>query len=111
MSPGYLPLEGRAAGSRRPWLGMFTSETGGQVEVVGVAQDGPAARHGVQPGDVIVKVGDDPVTGMADMFRKMWSRGGAGVSIPLTILRGSAAMTLHVVSDDRNNRLKPQRRD
>ncbi len=32
------------------------------VLITGVLQDGPAAKGGVQPGDVVTKVGDEPIT-------------------------------------------------
>ncbi|MDP6345975.1 MAG: S1C family serine protease [Alphaproteobacteria bacterium] len=104
-----LLSEGRASGSYRPWLGVFATDVQGRVEVVGVAQEGPAARSGMQPGDVIVKVGGQTVAGIADMYRKMWALGPAGVDVPMTILRDTYAFDLKVRSEDRHERLKYQR--
>jgi len=38
------------------------------VLITGVLQDGPAARGGLRPGDVVVKVGDRPVQSTSDLF-------------------------------------------
>ena len=35
---------GRAKRPARPWLGMYTTEVGGQLVVAGLADGGPAAR-------------------------------------------------------------------
>jgi len=104
-----LLTQGRAASAPRPWLGMFTAENEGRLEVVGIADDAPAARAGIKPGDVVVKVGDDVVADLAGMYRRIWAIGPAGAKIPLTVLRGSIALTLEVVSEDRYRRLKLQR--
>ena len=101
-----LLSEGRAAGSRRPWMGMLTSETENGLEIVGLAPKGPAETHGIKLGDVVIKVGDDVVHSMAGMYRKIWAIGDAGVEVPLTILRGSTALRLGVTSEDRYHRLK-----
>jgi serine protease DegQ len=38
------------------------------VLITGVLQDGPAAKGGVRPGDVVVKVGDKAVPNTGDLF-------------------------------------------
>jgi len=101
--------EGRTAASQRPWMGMFTAEVEGQVEVIGLAQDGPAERSGLQAGDIIVKVNGEIIASMADLYRKAWSTGPAGVAIPMTVLRDAYAFDLSLKSEDRYARLKLQR--
>jgi len=53
--------------------------------VVGIYRNCPADRAGIQPGEIVVSVNDEPVTSLAEMFRKVWSMGSAGVEVPLTI--------------------------
>jgi len=102
--------EGRTAGSYRPWMGLFTAEVEGHVEVIGLAQDGPAEQAGLQAGDVIVKVNSQPIATMIDLYRKALSSGKAGVDIPMTVLRDTYAFDLVVKSEDRYARLKFQYR-
>jgi S1-C subfamily serine protease len=103
--------EGRTAGSYRPWMGLFTAEVEGHVEVIALAQDGPAETAGLQAGDVIVKVLGLPITTMVNLYRTAWSAGKAGIDIPMTILRDTYAFELIVKSEDRYTRLKFQHRD
>lgn len=101
--------DGRTAASYRPWMGLFTAEVEGQVQVIGLAQDGPAERSGLQAGDIIVKVNGEPIATMAHLYRKAWSTGKAGVDIPMTVLRDTYAFELILKSEDRYARLKLQR--
>ena len=100
--------EGRTAASHRPWMGLFTAEVEGGVEVIGLAQDGPAERSGLQLGDAIVKVNGTAIASMAELYRKAWSSGSAGVDIKMTVLRDSYAFELTLKSEDRYARLKFQ---
>src|SRR5690606_7202811 len=45
-----LLTQGRADRPPRPWLGVFTAETNGDVVVMNVAQGGPAALAGIRRG-------------------------------------------------------------
>ena len=104
-----LLTNGRAAGPERPWLGMFTTEHRGRVVVTNVAPDGPAERAGLQPGDVILAVGEDVVESMAGLFRSIWRTGEAGVLILLKIRREDATTDITVQSAKRYDylRLRP----
>ena len=51
---------------------MTTSRT---LTVVGVDRNRPADKAGLRPGDVIVGIDDEPVVGLANMFRRVWSLG------------------------------------
>ncbi len=42
----------------RPWLGVFSAESNGDVVVMSVAEGGPAEQAGLQRGDVISDVRD-----------------------------------------------------
>jgi S1-C subfamily serine protease len=100
--------DGRTAASRRPWLGLFTAEVEGRIEVIGLANDGPAMRAGLQVGDVIVKVNGRPIATMIELYRTAWAVGDAGVDIPMTLLRETYAFELALKSEDRYSRLKFQ---
>lgn len=92
---------GRVRRRPRPWLGVFTAEAHGNLVVAHTAEGGPAARAGIEPGDVIVRVAKEPVADLGDLYRRMWRVGPAGAAIPLTIVRGGAAVELSVRSADR----------
>jgi len=92
---------GRRLSPPRPWLGMLVHDDQHDLTVVGVYRNCPADKAGLRPGDVIVGIDDEPVNGLANMFRLMWSLGSAGVDVPLNVLRNAERMQLNVRSGDR----------
>ncbi len=89
----------------RPWLGLYATEVDDRVVIAGVAGKGPAART-LKEGDVVLSVGGMRVTGLAGLFRKVWSLGSAGVKVPMTVHRDGRPMDITVASGDRNRFLK-----
>jgi S1-C subfamily serine protease len=92
---------GRRLAPPRPWLGMLVHDDQHDLTVVGVYRNCPADKAGLRPGDVIVGIDDEPVVGLANMFRRVWSMGSAGVDVPLNVLRNTEKMELLVRSGDR----------
>lgn len=101
-----LLAHGRRAGPYRPWIGLYGMALHDRVFVNHVADGGPAGKAGVRPGDLVVGINGKPVSSLADMYRALWSSGDAGVTVPVTVLRGLALETLDVVSIDRYRWLK-----
>ena len=74
-----------------------------------VADDSPADRGGLKPGDIISDVRDGEVDGLADFYRKVWQSGPAGVDVPLRVVRDGRETWLRIKSADRGSFLrKPQ---
>lgn len=99
-------LSGTNSRPRRPWLGMFSSDSEAGVVVTRVAPGGPAQRAGVRAGDVVDGVAGERPRGVADMYRKIWALGGAGVEVPLRIQRQGVGRDITVPSGDRYRYLK-----
>ena len=96
---------GRRNSPARPWMGMLVQDVGDRL-VVGSTYPGcPADNAGLKPGDIIVAVADEEQTGLAQMFRKVWSLGPAGTDVPLKIVREGQALEIVLHSIDRNARL------
>ena len=83
---GDLLERGRRSGKARPWIGANTAELAGRLVVTRVSPGGPAAKAGIEGGDLILGVAGKPVSGQADFYRKVWSFGPAGISVPLNLL-------------------------
>ena len=96
-----IVLHGRRLSPPRPWLGMLVHDDQQDLTVVGVYRNCPADKAGLRPGDIIVGIDDEPVVGLANMFRRVWSLGSAGVDVPLNVLRNTEKMQLKVRSGDR----------
>ena len=76
-------------------------DCGGRLIVARVSPDGPAARAGLKSGDIVIGVGSDEVTTLAELYRKVWSRGAAGVEVPLKVLQGVQVRDVSLRSMDR----------
>jgi S1-C subfamily serine protease len=96
-----LVAKGRAAGPLRPWLGLNAEEMRGRLFVARVSPEGPAERAGLKSGDIVIGVGADEVTSLAELYRKVWARGEAGVEVPLRVLQGMQLKEITVRSIDR----------
>ncbi len=90
----------------RPWLGLYATEVDDRVVVAGVAGTGPAAEANLRQGDIVLTVGGMKVTGLAHLFRSIWSLGDAGVEVPITVYRDGRPLDVTVMSGDRNRYLK-----
>jgi S1-C subfamily serine protease len=98
-----LLTRGRVDKAPRPWLGVFSAESNGDVVVMNVSDDGPADKAGLQRGDVISDVADGKVAGLADFYRKVWETGPAGAAVPMRIVRDGREKWVRVASADRNS--------
>jgi S1-C subfamily serine protease len=90
----------------RPWLGLYASEVGNNIAIVGVASGGPAEAADVRAGDLVLAVAGVAVSDLGDLFRRVWSLGEAGVDVPLTIDREGSAFDVIIESTDRRRLLK-----
>ena len=101
---------GRSTRAARPWLGLYATPLQGALVVRGLAQGGPAQEAGVRLGDVLLEVGGEPVSELAELFRKVWRVVPAGSEIAMTVARGSNTSHVRVTSADREDFLKKPRR-
>jgi S1-C subfamily serine protease len=101
-----LLANGRRSDPPQPWLGLFLEEYRGRLFVTEVAPEGPAATAGIRPNDLVLGIGGTPVEGLIDFYRKLWSRGAAGIEVPLDLLRGMGTREVAVKSGNRYRYLK-----
>ena len=101
--------KGRPAQAPRPWLGLYSQDTEGGVVVLDVTPGGPASDADVRPGDIILAIDGQSVSGLADLYAKVWALGPAGVMAPLRTRRGRDVVELNVQTIDRASRLKKRR--
>jgi S1-C subfamily serine protease len=103
---GDLLTIGRANRPPRPWLGIYATEVGSNVAILGLASRGPAERADLRAGDIVLRVGGSAVNDLAGLFRRVWALGQAGVEVPLLINREGKTFELRVRSGDRRSFLK-----
>jgi len=98
--------DGRAGNAPKPWLGVNTEEVNGKLIVSRITPGSPAEKSGMKRGDVITSIGGQPPTGLADMYRKIWSRGEAGVDVPVDFERNGGKQHLDIKSMNRLDHLR-----
>jgi S1-C subfamily serine protease len=101
-----LRMYGKRSSAPRPWLGFLVQEVSRHLVVSGIYDDCPADIAGLQVGDVLREVEGEPISGLAELFRRIWRTGDAGVDISLTIMRHRESMSVTVHSTDRDSCLK-----
>ena len=100
---------GRVNRPARPWLGMYSTEIDNKVVVIGISNDGPAARAELKAGDVILAVKGERISSQAAFYRKLWALGNAGVDVPLTVHHEGVTFDVVLASTDRTRLLKAPR--
>lgn len=70
------------------------------VVITGVLQNGPAAKAGMRPGDVIVQVADQPVRSVSDLLNEV-AKLTPGASAEVKIWRQQAQMALQITPAER----------
>jgi S1-C subfamily serine protease len=101
-----LATIGRPNRPARPWLGLYATEIGTSVALLGVAGRGPAHEADLREGDIVLAVAGRPVSSLAELFRRIWALGDAGVEVRLTINREGRTFEVGVPSTDRRRLLK-----
>jgi len=86
------------AGGVRPLPPRMARELGREkaVEIIEVVEDGPAARAGVRPEDLVVAVDDTPVTSVDDLQRLMTGE-RIGARVELELVRSGERRTIEIV--------------
>jgi serine protease Do len=103
-----LQQTGSSKPSRRPWLGLTSSEQAGRVQVVRVNKDSPAQAAGLQPGDVVLAVDGTKVATLEAFYKQVWQHANPDDEIQLTVLQGADVKTLTLKAVDRmSTMLKP----
>jgi S1-C subfamily serine protease len=96
---GRLGIAGQNVPLQRSLVRFFnlTQETG--VLVASVEAGAPAERAGVQEGDVIVALDEQPVPDI-DVLHRLLAEKPIGAAVPLTLLRSPEKLTLAVVPEE-----------
>ncbi len=100
---------GRINEPPRPWLGVYVMEGEGGLIVGGLADGGPAERAGLRAGDRITGFGDDEISDLGTLWRRLWASGAAGSAVRLRLSRDGSDMALRVTTADRAKFLRSPR--
>lgn len=112
---GLLALTAQAAdskaapaqGAQQAALGVYMSETGGHVQVIGVAPGSPAAQAGIRVGDELRKVNDEGIKTARGMTGEI-GEFEPGDHVSVTIARGGTEHKLDATLGARSTVFAPQ---
>jgi S1-C subfamily serine protease len=97
---GYLGFAGATLPLSRRIARHFDFGNARTVRVESVEKSGPAARAGVEPGDLIVRFADQPVNGIDDLHRLLTVE-RIGRPATLTLVRRTEKIELSVTAEER----------
>jgi serine protease Do len=92
---------GSSTRSRRPWLGVTSSEQGGHVFVVRVTKGSPAERAGIQGGDVVLAVDGVGVATLEEFYKRIWAHPNPEDEMKITVMQDSQTKVLTLKGVDR----------
>jgi serine protease Do len=101
-----LQQSGSSVKSRRPWLGLTSSDQDGRIQIVRVSDDSPAQLAGLEAGDLVLAVDGAKVTTLEAFYKKLWDRAEPDAEIKLTVLQGADVNTIVLKAQDRMQLLK-----
>ncbi len=92
--------------SRRPWVGISSTEQGGRVQIVRVNKESPAQQAGLEAGDLVLAVDGAKVTTLEEFYKKLWDRARPDAEISLTVLQGADIKTIVLKPVDRMSTMR-----
>jgi serine protease Do len=101
-----LQQSGSTVKSRRPWLGLTSSDQDGRIQIVRVSDESPAQLAGLEAGDLVLAVDGAKVTTLEAFYKKLWDRAAPDAEVKLTVLQGADLNTIVLKAQDRMLTLK-----
>ncbi len=95
----YIGVEGQDVMLNRRTVRLHDLPVEKGVLVRSVVSDSPAGRSGILGGDVIVGLGDTPISGI-DLLQKVLTEEKVGATLPITLLRKSTKIALHITPEE-----------
>jgi carboxyl-terminal processing protease len=91
IDPAALKASPAAVEEDEPGIGLVVTIDNGELKVISPRDGSPAAKAGIEPGDLIFAIGKEPVYEMSLVQAKERLRGPPGSAVTLTLRRGRGA--------------------
>ena len=101
-----MQQSGSTKQSNRPWLGLTSSDQGGSVRVMRVAEGSPADDAGLTPGLVVQAVDGAPVATLEAFYKKLWAHDAQEDPVKLTVRDGDEVKIINIKPQNRMLSLK-----
>ena len=100
MSQREFSEQNSAINSKLYGIGVNIASISGKIYVINVLENAPAARCGIQSGDIILKVNNKDISGQSIYRIAQLIRGDINVNINLEILRGNKKLNKTVKREE-----------
>ncbi len=101
-----MTQSGSSRQSRRPWLGLTSSDRGGRIQIIRISANSPAEMAGLQPGEVILAIDDTEVSTLEGFYKKLWAKATPDEPVRLTVTGSAGVKTIVLQPEDRMLTLK-----
>ena len=101
-----MQQSGSSKQSNRAWLGVTSSDQGGRIQVVRVAEGSPAEDAGLRPGTVVQAIDGVEVTTLEAFYKKLWASASPEQPVKLTVREGTEVKTIDITPQNRMLSLK-----
>jgi serine protease Do len=101
-----LTQTGSSKSSKRPWIGLTSTDNDGRIQVVRVTDEGPAQAAGLKPGDVVLAIDDAKVATLEAFYKKLWDRSAPESEVKLTVQQGADQKTVVLKPVDRMSTMR-----
>jgi carboxyl-terminal processing protease len=91
LDPAALKSSQSGADEDEPGIGLVVTIDNGELKVISPRDGSPAAKAGIEPGDLIFAIGKEPTYELTLAQAKEALHGPAGSSVMLTLRRGGGA--------------------
>jgi serine protease Do len=101
-----MQQSGSSKQSNRAWLGVTSSDQGGRIQVMRVAEGSPAEDAGLKPGTVVQAIDGLEVTTLEAFYKKLWASASPEQPVKLTVREGTEVKIIAVTPQNRLQSLK-----
>jgi carboxyl-terminal processing protease len=91
IDPAALKSSPNGVDEDEPGIGLVVTIDNGELKVISPRDGSPAAKAGIEPGDLIFAIGKEPTYELTLAQAKEALRGPAGSTVTLTLRRGGGA--------------------
>ncbi len=96
-----LIKNGRRTTKINPYMGLTSDDSTGRVNITRVSENGPAAKAGVMPNDIILSVNGVNINSIKEFYLTAWSFGGPGTPLKLEVERDQKKISFDIKTVDR----------
>ena len=100
QTPEERQAEMSAFSGRFQGIGTYIDARDGRIVILSPIEGSPAARAGVQPGDIVLAVDGQDISGLSAQQVSAKVRGPKGTVVGLLLLRGSETVELAIERDE-----------